>query len=775
MWLKSFAAFILASAPIGAFAQNLTVRTGEHENFTRLVAPIPLGGDWQVEQDGRKVTLSIDGFDGEFNTAGVFQLVPRERIISVISNPGMLTITLGCDCSVAPFVSRGRYIVVDVAEPGTELVGDPLEPNFNMPEKLDNVVTESIAFSDAPVTPATTRNETVIELALPLNPKRTRQSTSHRLKPVDLPGRFRTPLPEGEQTALQETQQRLAEELSTAATRGVLNLLPGRALRNWAPISSGADEIVTEKRSARPTAAPESTNNMRVTSSNDIPILMRNSQEALSITGLVCASDIEVGVAHWADDRPFHEQIGEARQNLFGEFDKLDRKWAIKSAKIYIHFGFGAEALQILALDTTLAASEPLLVDLAHIIEKGSAPEHSSLSNLIDCETDVSLWAIIARENLDLDRVIDPRAALLALNKLPVHLRQFIAPALSQRLLSRGDTGAASTALRNLERLPSSLATAAKLAKANIAIDKGNFEKGARALEDVIDDNVAQSPQALITFVETQLAAKQPVDPETADLVEAFAKELKDSELGPALRRAHVLALVKSAQFDRAFAAISALDGSTEETAAVELRLRVLEEVTIAAEDVVFLEYMFEQDSVDIDRLPTRSKLAIVTRLIELGFAGRAEPIIAGIPPRPYVTDRQILLARMALMLERPGQAIEAVADTQSNQADEIRAQAQLLSGAYGEASALFRRNDQSEAAVSAAWLADDLDRRTLSDDPVFGPVIALVDTPTEVTGSSAGMLERSDAALKESETARQTLQSFLAIPLLEVSEEPAQ
>lgn len=784
MWRSPIAGILLVFMPCAVFAQSSAIQSGEHANFTRLVAPIPVGSDWQVEQEGRKVTLSVDGYEDDFNTTNVFQLVPRERIIDINSESGVLTVTLGCDCIVAPFLVRNRFVVLDVAEQGTKLASDPITPRV-VAEVLPIIAPEDLPENPQPseTLQAGTNetevpiNEPEVPIKLPLIPERKGQSISQHLKPVDLPGRVRVPLTEREQSALKEMQQRLAAELSTAATRGVLNPLPGRPLTSIVPeISEGRAEMEFSEaeRSARPTVPPPSTNNIRITSSGDMAPLARRAQETRSMTGLACPKDEAIEVATWADDRPFHEQIGEARRNLFGEFDKLNRKWAIKSAKIYIHFGFGAEALQILALDPKMADDQPFLIDLAHIMENGSAPENSRLPSLVDCETDVALWAIIAKEEMNVTSTIDPRAALLALNKLPVHLRRFIAPALSQRLLSHGDSGAAAMALRNLERLPAALPTAAKLALANIAIDEGELTEGAHALEDVIDDNAAQSPQALITLVETQLNDNQPVDPETASLIEAYAKELQDSKLGPALRRAHVLALVKSAQFDRAFSAMQQLGAETEEKAALELRLQVLKEVTAAAEDVVFLEHVFDRSDRDIGQLANRPKISLATRLINLGFAGRAQPILASIPERPLDPERQILLARAALMLEEPQKALAELSETQGAQADEIRAQAQLLIGAYSDAYALFHQNDRTAAAVDAAWLAEEFDRQALGSDPLFGPVLTLVDTPTETSNVPDGMLERSSAALNESELARQTLQNFLSNPQLAISTEDA-
>lgn len=779
-----FSRFLLTSVfcllPLISFAQIVTIRSGEHREFTRIVVPIPSGGSWDIEQNGQTISVTVPNFAGNFDTSRMFELIPRERIVAALADGNTLALTLGCDCGVAPFVTRDRFLVLDIATRDTALTAPYFEP-LSMPEP--SIMTEAVSkiedTEDIPVTsvpPLTVARASKPKpptVRLPLVTQRSGLSLSPHLKPADLPQRLRDSLSQTEQEALNAMQQRLAKELSAAATRGVLTPLPGRS------IDAITSEGLSEKPEFQdpdqaintvPNAARSVTNSIRVTSSIDMPILEKRVQEAVTRAGLTCPTNEEVNVSAWADDQPFHMQLGLAREMLYGEFDKLDRKGAVNLARIYIHFGFGAEALRILTLDPEVMRKEPMLKDLAHIMEFGTAPADSELKMLIDCETDVALWAILSQDTLDVAHSIDPSFALGALNRLPVNLRKFIAPALSQRLLSHGDTEAAATALRNIERLPSALPSAAKLAQANIAIDKGDLAEGSETLEEVINDNALQSPKALITLVETKLEANQPIDPETAGLIEAYAKELSGSDIGPALRRAHVLALIKSGQFDRGFSAIQEFNGNTEEEAAIALRQQVLKEVTATAGDVVFLEYLFEQSDRDLERLPNRSKLTLASRLVDLGFPEKASEIAVGMSKKPLNPDRQLLLAEIALRLEDPERALAELENAEGEKTDLLRARAELMAGAHREAANLFQRANQPDKALSAAWLADSLDLGILRDDPVFGPILALAESPIEATAEPDGMLERSDLALQESEAARQTLADFLAAPELNLN-----
>lgn len=753
--------FIFAALlfPALAVAQQATVRSGEHSGFTRIVIPLSKNLEWAVEHRGREVTLRIPGTDAGFDTRRVFDLIPRDRLAEVRAAGDTLTLDLACDCRIAPFVAADRFVVLDIASPG---VTRPVP----FIARLDPAPPMA-ALATPPPTPAPSPSPEVI---LPVVPDRATARPLPSLQPLDLPEALRAPLNPEQQRVLNDLQKRLAQELGTAATRGLLEPVPGAALPSLT--NPAVDKAKVDRETSAipdlPATNPDGTpNNMRITSSMDFPGRPQTTETAQSLSGLACPANADLDISSWSDGRSFDQQMGELRQSLYGELDRLDADVARRQAQLYLYFGFGAEARQTLLLDPALAQEEWLLMDLAQIMETGQAAPGTRLAGLLDCASDVSLWAILSRERLDIARSIDPGPALLALNKLPVHLRQFLAPALSNRLLSHGDTDAAATALRSLERLPEALPPSAKLAQARIAIDEGAIDEGERGLEEIIQENAEQSPEALIDLVETRLAAGEPLDPETAGLIEAYAKELQDSAIGADLRRAHVLALAKSDQFDTAFAALQELGGESEEPAAVNLRLQLVQELAAVADDVVFLDHIFEQTPEDIARLPSRPKLAVTRRLLDLGFAAQAQEIVETMPERPLNENRQKLVARIALELDQPERAVAALGALSGEEADALRAEANRLAGDYAGAYEILSGIGREEEAAQVAWLDAATDAATLQDNPLFGPVVALTQRETTPTTEIDGMLARSTEALNEAAAARETLRGFLGAPEL--------
>jgi len=729
--------------PSKIYAQILTVRSGEHSNFTRLVVPIITQRDWSITQEERVVTLTLDQFDGEFDTTEVFQLIPRDRIVSLTSISGQLEITLGCDCNVAYFLAENRFVVLDIGPQDVELFG-----------------TTVVRTTTAQELPSVGRIEISPEVAIPL-PSLLRQAEAALTQtPVDTPLRIREPLSAGENAILDVMQEKLLRELSTAATRGVLNTLADQSI---APKNSDTQETTNvDIILAQPEITkeePNKTTNVRVTSSNE---LQRIDAPALYETSYTCPNSDDFNVEDWADSRPFNIQIGEARKYLYRDFNKLDLSSIDRLAKLYLFFGFGSEARAVLSLKPEMSASSFHLVDIAHILERGEATAHSTLSGAIECESEVALWAILAETDIPAERNFDPSAALRALNKLPIHLRRSLAPELSERLLSYGDADSAAKALRSIERVPLPLPPSAKMANASIALEQGNYSSATNQLSDVIKENTTQSPEALIALVEAKFSQNEPVLRRTANLLEAYAKELGNSELGPALRRSNILALAKSGQFDRAFQAIEEVDGQLEVDLIDEIRLKILEEVTASAENITFLEYFFEQAPREVNRLSSDAKNSLANRLLDLGFSNEAQAVLSNLTVEERNANGKVQETEFTTNLDTVDNTgpNSDLSGTDSLQVSDEQAQSGI--GSLENISRSSIRIDGSGAPLNPESLAQDLDISSFSENPVFETALELQSSAIEIPNSQIGLLERSSTALDESVTARNTIRNLL-------------
>ena len=746
-WLRCLAFLGALAWALPAPAQQLTVQSGEHARFTRLVVPFPPGRSWKVNQNGRDATVSIDGYDGVFDTSGIFDLIPRDRLAEVSAGQGRLTLRLACDCEVRTFVEQNRFLVLDISD-----APNPTQTAEDEPP------------------PSQTASTPANGPSLGWQPG-TRSAVSRSadtLKPLDLPrivGKQRSP---AEQEMLRQMQESLARELSLATTRGLLN--PKIRSRPEAP------KVIAEPPAEpqEPTAEPPQRAQLRISSSMDVPGADR--MDAPLQNAVICPAEGTLDVGSWSNGQPFAQQMGALRQKLFAEFDRLDPEVAVTLARAYVYFGFGAEARQILRLDPGLAAAEPLLLDVATIVETGSAAPGSSLVAFMECRSEVSLWAILARKSLEADRLISPNPALRALEELPLHLRKIIAPMLSNRLLDAGYPEAAAAALRNLERLPTAMPAEGQYAQAKIAIEDGAAKTGESLLGEVIEKNGEKSPQALLALVETRRATRQVVEPETIDLIEAYAKEHAGQPLGAQLDRALVQAFALSGQFDRAFEAYDELPGDMAEKDREDLKAELIADLAETADDILFLDHVFGQTPDTLARLPINSRLALSARLLDLGFAAQAQLLVSTVPDLPRRDERQLLAARAAIDLRQPQRALAALFEVQGAEAQLLRAAAAELAGAHGDAAGMYQQTEAVDAATRTAWLADNPVRDVLREDPIFGPVLDLRerDLAAATLFERDGMLGRGNAALAESAAAREALAALLSAPELSLGNETA-
>ena len=93
---------LVLAASAGA-AQVVQFRSGEHEDFTRLVATLPTEDtNWTISGDGKFYTIKIDGDDLRLKTNTIFDRIPRTRLANFVANDarGEIELELACDCRI---------------------------------------------------------------------------------------------------------------------------------------------------------------------------------------------------------------------------------------------------------------------------------------------------------------------------------------------------------------------------------------------------------------------------------------------------------------------------------------------------------------------------------------------------------------------------------------------------------------------------------------------------------------------------------------------------
>ncbi|MEX3316348.1 hypothetical protein [Sulfitobacter sp. PS-8MA] len=735
--------------PLAANAAPFPVQSGEHDGFTRIVTQVPNGDAWGVTQNGRRVTVTIGGHRDGFDTSTVFRRIARDRIAAVESRPASLILTLDCDCRVSAFPSGADYAVIDVASPGVALPTPLIARENSRPPELQE---QKATAQDRPakLTPAPPILPVIVKAPEPKEPPQ-----------LDLD---RAPLSGAQQSALNELQNQLAQELGAASTRGLL-IPSARVPPVWpqsAEASEPAEVPVTTPEPA--SLAQDPMQNMQITSSMDAPARQKTRQTTRK--GRSCPDDSSIAIETWGEPETFDQQISAGRAALFGEFDRVDPAAVLSLTQSYLYFGFGAEARQILALAPEVARDNPLLFDLADIMDHGKPRRVKRLQAFADCRSDIALWAIFALDGTA-NHALPVRTALRTVNKLPAHLRRLLAPQLSRRLLARGYDDAAAAVLRSLERLPEALPAEARLAQAQMALKGGEVNAGTAKLETVVAQNTPHTPEALIALIEARVEANEPISAETAALVDTYAQEHRGTPLGTKLQQTHALALIKSGQFDRAAKEIKQHSDPDNIQATLALNLNFLKELTEQGDDILFLDHILDHPEDSISRLPKPEKYDLITRLLSLGFAAEAQRILATGPETDRSLRRQLLAAKTALALNQPFQALAALLGIEDPDVAPLRAEAKAMAGKFGEAHDLYQQSDLDRSAQDSAWLAEDWREWTAEDAPIYGPTARLAESRPAFSDDPNGMLARMTAALNESAAARDTLGKLLSATAL--------
>ncbi len=251
-----------------AGAAPISVRSGEHSDFTRLVMTVPEDMTWALTEPARQVRLTLDDHEDGFDTTEVFSRIPTTRLSALTTASNSLILELNCDCAVRVFREGNRFLVVDVQDT------DPVERD---------ALTDFVG-----VQPSAARNSNLVNSTFGIG-----ELLWSGIEGVEKPNstnftrKSDTQLPEPEQAGgelLQDMLGKLVVEVGNAATRGILDPVEvGEPSIPEEPIHSENENRIAEPDANAAFGALGS--NLRITSSQDIQN-QRNTD--FSQLGLAC-------------------------------------------------------------------------------------------------------------------------------------------------------------------------------------------------------------------------------------------------------------------------------------------------------------------------------------------------------------------------------------------------------------------------------------------------------------------------------------------------------
>lgn len=715
-------AAVLACWAAAGFAQAVQVRSGEHADFTRLVIALPERVPYSLIGNGAQTELVFDRPGYGIDTSAVFERVPRTRLTAIAALPG----GAGLRLSLAPGVAVEGFWFGD-----SSLV-------------LDLRKRPQPAAAPVRLRP------------LPVPPPRSRHASRLATRGLDR-GLVRQAPPPPD-TDMQASRERLIRQVGRAASQGLLT----PKVEQPPPPAPAAAAPPPRQTAAAPPSPPPPGIHLRAQTSIDRD--MRAALAGLGAAGAqTCLDPARVDVAGWGGDAPFWQQIGPLRARLLGEFDIPDTTAVLRLARLYVHFGFGAEARQLLAELGGEVAADPVLDAMAAVLEDGHAGPSSPLSGQLECAPTVALWSALSYAEIPTDLALDGDALLRGLTALPVHLRAHLGPVLAMRLHAAGYRRESARLRRILNRVEATATAEVRLADAEIALSEGPDARAEAMLGALAAGNAAPSARALLRLIDARLRRGAEISYETAQLAGAYAVEYRGQPLGTELAEAYLAALAASGAFDQAFAELDrTLGADAAGRAAIRARLSGL--LALGASDYDFLHHVLSGSAAPPGGLDPGIGNAVAERLLSLGFPAAAAEYAAPRATGPAAEARKLLRARIALADGRPRQAEAELIGLAGEAATRLRAEARAMAGEHAAATALFDAAGDPDAAQREAWLAHDWERLAGSGDTVRAAIARLKLARAGPEGDDGqGVLARNAAMIEGSRDARAAIAALLS------------
>lgn len=728
-----------------AIAEPIAVRSGEHRNFTRLVMPLPNGSDWSLKNETGVSKLAVSNFDDGFDLTSAFAIIPRTRLRALVARGGELELQLTCECRVNAFLERDEFIVIDIFD------GPPIKQSITEPVEFSALPGTRFSYGDL------LWNRPENEITGPSIDGRQAFSDPERNIMSD-----DQPTVDSEQIVT-ETREQLLRAFTNAASNGIVQtniedidrLSPSQSQDSGLAIFDSSETV-------QPATVPPAAQ-IRITNSKDVPD--QNTTPVLNLEGAVCPSSSIVNVAAWGEGSNIGSQIADSNSVLFDELGRISEQAALERAKLYVYFGFGAEALQTLNLVSGLTEENPHLVDLSNIMEHGYAKNPRSLHRFTNCPSELALWAILTAKEIAPSQAIDASAAVLALRALPPHLKNFLGKGLADRLLAFGDLENASIAIRSFESLDQRDHETSSMAHAKAAKLRNNPEQSSKIIEDIVTKNTAEAPQALVAAINESIRKGAMIDAETALLAESYAFEYRNSDLGPEMLRSFILAAAKSGQFSKALDVIADQDRMSnlaKETVS-EVSSFVFSELAQIASDAEFISSFFGDFEAAQENIDPATTVEVASRMLEMGFADNALTLVDELPTGFQSPQLSMLRAETLVVSGHFEQALSQISEVDDNKAAELRAEILEKMGNSKDAARYYNDADMPERAASAIWLSEDWATLVPEEEPIFGPITELSNAINLEIDVDQNMLSRSEEAIEASENARLALQNTLS------------
>ena len=753
--------------PMMGFAQRVTVRSGEHADFSRLAFEFPDTVEWEMGRVDKGYEIRLNGVEAEIDISEVFKRIPHDRIksLAVSDNNTRVTLILGCECYADAFEFRPGLLVVDVKD-GEPSVTSRFEVSFHSGELIAEQKEGVVEPEKTVIKPeASTGDDRLV--SLPFNFPKSQTATKTRI------GIFGVGAAERKQEPTQqvvEMQSEILQQIGRAASQGLLDAnitYPAQAV----PSNPETAEDIVQKPQV-PIAKPHI--NIHIESSIDREFLKFINQGLMTENGTKCLPGKLFNIEEWGDEEAVFTKISEHRSKVAGEFDKIDAGAVRQLVEAYIYAGFGVEALSVLSDFDVKLKNEKILTEMAQIVDGITPNQQSELIGQIGCDTAAALWAALSEPTLSKQLPINGVAIRGAFSGLPIHLRRLLGPRLAQKFLDIGDIDTA-RALRNaIARAPGDAGSEFHLLDAQLDIERGQKASAEHTLEEIIINDKEIAPRALVKLLEVRLHNRERIDPQVLETANSYVFEQRNSKSSADLKRLIALSYAQSGDFTKALDALNQMEqyeqiGSQKKAITWGL---VVENLAMDASETTLLKFVYSaQDELASQGISREVRRKLAKRLLKEGWPVEAEMVLAA--PSSPTTDDQVILAQAEFFNGHAESVLRSLENVAGDEAGKLRALAYEKLGKYFEAAQEYKMLNDGDNQKSATWRAADWMQLAEIGSKTDREVAKVMLQPSQAVDIEAdariGTLAFGSSLLLKSEEERQLIQRLLEeYPILE-------
>ncbi|ETA52720.1 hypothetical protein [Ponticoccus alexandrii] len=722
-----FALLILAwLLPGHLLAQTVSVRSGEHGAFTRLVFDIPPSLGWTLDRapEERQVRLDLEVDGLGFDLTRVFDRINRDRLASIAQaeDGSSVILSLACACDVEAFVLGDRMLVLDIRalDPAEDVADKPAAGPPRLADRADATLAGDLSRVRVDGIPG-------------IGPSRSADPLLPRLPTGKPPNSRKDAVAVGEPVRDMSDAvaigDQIAADLAAAATEGILTAAV--APKPYFPASS-SDQPVGRDAKGIPASSPDGDIVQQLAAGLSDVDHTAAGRRRIQVGGLHCISDESLRIARWVEPgTEINTVLAQRRGRVFGEFDRIDEAALETYAKTLLHFGFGAEARA--AMNLSKADGFEVLKALSYLMDHRS-DRRGLFGGQTNCPGGAALWSVIALPEEPGSHLVDTAAVLRGYESLPIHLREHLGPVLANRLSGAGYPDAARDVLNRLRRSKGRETDSIALGRAQLDLHQGDLGAAEVTLRSLATEGGPESPEAILASIELARAAGKPVPGYLVDLADAFTVEFRNSEEGPEFWKAHVTALLLNDAFQAAHDRISDADRTyLPEEVMGAMRNMAVEAVVERADDLTFLKLATRDLEENFRPARDRTVLAIAQRFLKTGLPDAALNQLAMIPSASAAgPEAAILRAKALLDLGRHEEAEIILIGRTGEDVTRIRAELRDRMGDHELAGSMYSALGEDALARQAAWLSGDWRSVADGSEDALAQAAALIQSPPD-------------------------------------------